>query len=274
MAPARWLSQDTFTWLKFRDAGAMAAYSPIDMKVFGSSLMEQMYKFIFLHSLEIARLLNNVHVLVLSVKDVRRLNGVYMRVLRRIAGDTRFGHAELNDLQVRASLGQPSLDCLLVRARIKYAGRLMRLRPRALLALLHMQRQGRRLQCVKRLLADLDIAVARSSRHEISQMPSAASSPNSWANILIQPASCDQLVDSIHFVESICDNVRLDATPGQRSMAYACASCDKLFASQRTLESHRRAKHGDKLGIRMYVPSAVCPCCGNNYRQRLRCIAI
>eukprot|EP00973_Karenia_brevis_P066405 9228554-Karenia_brevis.AAC.1 len=74
-------------------------------------------------------------------------------------------------------------------------------------------------------------------------------------------------------MESICDRASCDAPSAQTVLAFSCQICAAQFASQRALESHRRAKHGDRLGIRLYVPSAECPCCGTNFRQRLRCLA-
>ena len=34
-----------------------------------------------------------------------------------------------------------------------------------------------------------------------------------------------------------------------------------------------RIKHGDRLDIRRYVTSAVCPACGVDFRDRIRCIS-
>ena len=36
---------------------------------------------------------------------------------------------------------------------------------------------------------------------------------------------------------------------------------------------HARVKHNARLAIRTLVPTAMCPACGIDYRQRLRCLA-
>ena len=42
--------------------------------------------------------------------------------------------------------------------------------------------------------------------------------------------------------------------------------------SSRALESHQRAKHGVRLHIKRFIGSAVCPSCGTDFKDRLRCI--
>ena len=49
--------------------------------------------------------------------------------------------------------------------------------------------------------------------------------------------------------------------------------CSPVFATSRALGSHSRAEHGDRLGIGCYLPNSTCPCCGTDFRDRLRCIA-
>ena len=61
-----------------------------------------------------------------------------MRGLRRILGAPRFSESnDYTDRQVREQLGQPSLDCIISRARLIYAARICRDRPLALIGLLH-----------------------------------------------------------------------------------------------------------------------------------------
>ena len=126
-----------------RVQSAMAAYSPIAVKVFGSELLHQNSKMAFLRSLVLSRLTFNLHICVLSQSDFKKLAAVYMRVLRRIADQVRFSpENELCDLQVREQLKAPSFDCLLMVARLRYLGRLARLQPPTLLAILHINRDG------------------------------------------------------------------------------------------------------------------------------------
>ena len=75
------------------------------------------------------------------------------------------------------------------------------------------------------------------------------------------------LVHRVHFIESVCDS---DAVaPTQRALAHEC-HCGKAFATTQALESHQRAKHGSRLDIQDYVPTARCPACGKDFRERVR----
>ena len=116
----------------YRAQSAMEAYGPISLKVFGSELVPTAYKLAFLSSLVLSRLLFGVYVTVPTTKDIRVMSAVYMRALRRIGGRCRYdASSNITDLEVRRELGQPSLDCLIARRRLLYAGRLVRARPRA-----------------------------------------------------------------------------------------------------------------------------------------------
>ena len=90
----------------------MAAYSPVAVKVFGSQFVTTEFKVTFMRSLVESRLFFNAHILVMSLRALRAMNGSYMRVVRRIADDVRFGKCEGNDMQARLSIGVPSIDCI------------------------------------------------------------------------------------------------------------------------------------------------------------------
>eukprot|EP00973_Karenia_brevis_P075128 10436683-Karenia_brevis.AAC.1 len=158
----------------------MAAYSPIAMKVFGSSHVGLNHKLHFMTSLVLSRLFFNVHILVLKARDLMKLNAVYMGVLRRIADDVRHGPTCYNDVQVRALLHQPLVDCLLLRARLRYIGRLLRHRPRPLLALLHVRHRAKRLPWVAQVLTDLEMARLRSSSADFAALPLPEGEMNPW----------------------------------------------------------------------------------------------
>ena len=106
----------TFSNTKHRVASAMAAYGPMSSKVFGSSKGAERYKIHFNDSLIMSRLLHSVHVTVPSAKDMKKFNGVYMRVLRKITDDFRYSAVvKMSDREVRESLRLPSLDCILIK---------------------------------------------------------------------------------------------------------------------------------------------------------------
>ena len=92
---------------------------------------------VFLRSVILSTLTFNVHVRVSCSKAFATINCVYMRVLRRIAGEMRFSSdGNATDLEVRIKLNQPSLDCLMLRARLLYFCRLLNSRHTFLIALL------------------------------------------------------------------------------------------------------------------------------------------
>ena len=160
-------------------------------------------------------------------------------------------------------------------SRVRYAGRLLRLRPRALVALLHVREKECRLPWVTLLLRDLEVVRAKSDIEEVRSLPPADVSPCVWTPWLTCESSCARMVNSVFFVASVCDRASSSAVPVLAADlgAHSCAACDMQFASGRALESHRRAKHGDRLGIRRHVAGAVCPHCLTDFRQRLRCLA-
>jgi hypothetical protein len=114
---------------------AMAAYAPISTKVFGSDQVSFFLKQISKDALVLSRLFFNAHVVSPSAKYISLLNTTYMRVVRRITNNVRFDADNVSDLEVRRLAGQPSVDCLLQRARLKYLARLLSVKPIALLAL-------------------------------------------------------------------------------------------------------------------------------------------
>jgi hypothetical protein len=141
-----------------RASSAMSAYSPIAAKIFGSSKVGVALKFIFLSSLVLSRLLFNIHTLVVSVSGLKRLNSPYMRVLRRIYGQPRFDDSCTDtDVEIRRSLSRPSIDCLVVRQRLRYLPRLLLRRPRALIAMLQATFKDDKLPWVVQLRKDFNV---------------------------------------------------------------------------------------------------------------------
>ena len=106
--------------VKRRLSKACAAYAPLASKVYGSWKYSVRLRLSLAASLVFSRLLYNVHVWTTwTIAAYRRLNGFYMRVLRCIAGCRRFDSTcRLNDMAVRGLLEQPSLQCLIAKARL------------------------------------------------------------------------------------------------------------------------------------------------------------
>ena len=73
-----------------RCSTAMASYSPIARRIVGARSIGLWLKLVFLRSLILSTLTFNVHVRVLCSKAFATISCVYMRFLRRIAGEMRF----------------------------------------------------------------------------------------------------------------------------------------------------------------------------------------
>ena len=263
---------DTFANTKHRVSSALAAYAPLAYKTFGSDLLSVRHRLAFLRSLVLSRLLVAVHTLVPTGRDLKAMNGCYMRGLRRIAGVPRFSpENNTTDRQVRDLLQQPSLDCLIVRARLAFAARVCRDRPAELLALLHLRVGGEagRLPWVAQLAKDVDVL---KDALAISQWPSLFEGPQFWHDKMSQPHAWSNMIDSVFFTVSVCDRQK-DASGSRAVHQFVCPDCDCAFASSRALESHARVKHLKRNIIREFVPSAVCPCCQTDFVQRVRCLA-
>ena len=105
---------------RHKERMAMSAYSPIAYRVFGSDSIDNALKCHSKGSLVDSCLFYTSHVIVPTPAYIRVLNGVHMRVLRRIAAEVRFDSGTASDRAVRERLCAPSVDCLLIRRRLSY----------------------------------------------------------------------------------------------------------------------------------------------------------
>ena len=251
---------------RHRTSSTMKAYAPLSWKVFGSAWIEQSYKLLFANTLLFSRLFFGIHVLVLSPRQLKHLNGTYMVILRRIADEPRFCQTEHTDRQIREKLQHPAIECILAKMRLAYCARLLRVCPAALLAVLHARPGGKSLRWMKQLKNDTELL-----RPLLPEgFPTLDADPQAWRDLMLREQEWCGLVSRICFYASCCDAEA--APPGEHARAFEC-NCGQAFPTQRALESHQRAKHGTRLEIQDYLPSATCPCCGKNFHERVRLIA-
>ncbi len=147
----------------------------------------------------------------------------------------------------------------------------MRLRPRGLLGLLHLRHGRRPLPWVNEAAEDCKRLKVHGDLP--ASFPDFFSEPAAWHAPIADERGWKNLVDSLYFVESVTDKQVEETCSASRVLAHRCSRCARAFASRLALEAHCRAKHGDRLGIRRYVRTPVCPACGTDYRERLRCIS-
>ncbi|CAK0829298.1 unnamed protein product, partial [Prorocentrum cordatum] len=263
---------DTFANAKHRTSSAMESCAPVVFKLYGNPNVSWHHKKSFLRSLFLSRELFNVHITVPSARDMVTYNTCYMRTLRRIVGDTRFSSdTEHTDIEVRRLLDMPSVDCLISCARLAYVKRLLSLAPRALLGLLQLRRGERRLPWVRQLAQDCNSLRDRGLVPDT--LPPFFDDPDGWHQFILS-SSWSDAHESFHYFESATDRVQ-NAQPadGERQLAHKCHRYQRSFAPKRALDSQARAKHGDRLLIPCKVAASTCPCCGTDFRDRLRLIA-
>ena len=107
-----------------------------------------------------------IYICVLKSRDYVAFNGMYMRPLRRIAGDPRFsGNTTYTGIQIRALLKAPSVDCIVSRMRLDYLGRVARSGHRVLLGMLHLRAGKKRLPWVTEVAKDCDRLLERGVLH-------------------------------------------------------------------------------------------------------------
>ena len=107
-----------------RNAASMtSAFCPLALRVFGSHHLALQVRMSLLSSLLLTKGLFNAHVYGHDHGQIKSLNIPYMRALRRITGHMRFGEATISDIEMRKLANMPAIDCLLTRARLKYARR-------------------------------------------------------------------------------------------------------------------------------------------------------
>ena len=261
---------EAFANVRRRTQMAMTAYTPIAFKVFGSSLIPDRHKLSFLKSLVLSRLLFGLHIACLPVAHLRRLNAVYMRGLRRIAGDCRFGPAvQWSDREVRERLNVPSIDCLLMVMRLRYLQRLVLLRPPDLVAVLHFRLKGQPLPWVRLLAADCEFL--RCEGLVPPAVPSFLDAPLQWAALVADRKKWATAVGSVHFFDSCLD--REGVTSLRTPLTVKCRMCSARFASARARASHERIAHRVTTKAKNYLHSTACPCCKVDFRQKIRLLA-
>ena len=255
-----------------RSKAALAAFAPIAMKVFGSELIDQAYKMSFLHSLVLSRQHFNAHIAILKSKDLRVLNSTYMRVLRRISGQMLYSSSADNqtDIQVRRRMGAPSVDCMLMAARLRYASRVVKLSPPSLIAVLHFRREGVQLPWTKVVCDDMRFLAASCSE---APHVDPAIGAQEWASWIVS-GSAASAIHKLHFHESALDkSVQHGGTEDvSRALTHTCPLCDARFASQKALRMHERVKHGERAPWNGMVPGSICPACCVDFHLRVRCL--
>jgi len=263
-----------------RCANALVAYTPLAGNVFGSPIFRPWLKFHLCSSLVMSRLMYNVHTLVMTPAAIAKLSAVYMRVLRRIADKCRYKASEnVSDSMLLVTLGKPSMDCLLVRARLSYLRRVCRHPSQALFLLLTGRVNGKPLPWVAQLISDLTILRKSAELHK-TKLPGENAPLLEWLSLFDTSSAWGDAVAGIYFTHSCNDKVS-SSGPSTQAHQYVCDICTASenglrpsFATSRALESHKRSKHKQLSEFRFYVDAdGKCPVCHTTFNSRIRCLA-
>jgi len=257
MSEARWRAQQ-----------AMAAYAPMAFRIFANSDVCIWLKYILMQSMVISRLLYMAHTKVPTVKFIKILQAVYMRVLRRIHGQCAYQRTLESDLALRRRIQQPSIDCLLMRARMRYVRRLVQCKPVVLAGLLHTRVRGRLLPWCELVLADFEWLRKWSCIDAFRDAPDPSVDPDWWSRAA-SDSSWPGRVSRIFFAESVAD----PPIPGNPGLACAqpfqCLSCMATFPDQRRLTSHMQRSHAWRLRVHLKIDgSGTCPACHAAFSNR------
>ena len=254
---------------KHKEDLVMASYSPQAVKLFGNRRIRTWLKVALMRSLVLSRSCSNLHISVPRPWLLKRLNRVLMRVLRRIAGcingvDTDgVGHSKR---AVRQMLGEPSIDCIAARARLKYWRRVMTSRPSMHRALIW--NKVRPMEWALQVRKDLEALACQVSGHltpeEMSRM--AINSTNAQWDAVVRELFLDtSCVDPVRHVDTIT------------SSSITCTECPgttgemRQFMMVKALLCHQRTKHGFRNSMRFFADDdGVFGACGTNFRTRFR----
>ena len=126
---------------RLRAKSAKEAYGPLALRIFESGYIPTSLKLSLYMSMVKSHNSFAMHIAPPSFNAFRIVASVYNRALHRTAGAPRFERDEhaLSDLDIRRTLKVPSYDCIMMRGRLRYMGRIIRTRPTTLMAMLSIQ---------------------------------------------------------------------------------------------------------------------------------------
>ena len=224
----------------------------------------------FVQTLVMSRLLFKAHVWTLRHKDTVLLHRQYMRALRRIAGagwKSNETTPPITHSEVRRRLGAPSIECLLIKARLQYLGRVcrgdttsQRCGP-SWTRSVEVHNKGTEADTPDR--ADMRALWALSPMARQS-LPSreALGCENSWLNAAEDEKKWRALVGGLHFKDSTFDKKGDESRVKSHPVVspWTCCECGKHFISEMARDQHASKKHGRRRTLsRKIVDTSTCP---------------
>ena len=260
-----------------REKDALTSYTPLAARIFGSPVVHVWTKLALMQSLVMSRLLFNAHVLVPTRSWIKRIGSVQMRVLRRIFGDPLVAKPRFSNMRLREQAGWPSVDCLLVRARLKYLRRLLNNRPEELLAVLAWRGRRGPPPWVELIVDDMRCFAQSVLQNKPWLLGDPEAEPLKWSRFIVgMDHDWDMLVDELFFFSSLADKeLEAPLSEDHHAKQWVCTFCPThpRFPSEKAMLQHQRIAHGKQCEARRFVGGTECQICGIRFATRLRCIA-
>ena len=187
-----------------------------------------------------------------TIDGYRILNSVYLRVLRRIAGECRYGHEHpATDINVKKRLSMPSLWCLIMRRRLLLFAAVVAPEGSALESLLSLRipaATSGRLPWVSLITKDL-AAMHDFYAGKLAELgdPESAEGARKWCEFIKTcPIEWRALVRALHFVSTdydVADSTGLKAkADGGTDTCHECGclGVSRSFVSEKVLAAHCR----------------------------------
>jgi len=182
------------------------------------------------------------------------------------------------DVQVRKQVCVPSIDCLVIKARLTYAGRLAS-NPRvsALKALFSAKPRGNPMPWAAQLTKDMQYMYDHTDIGDLVTPPGHGDAGITWIHAMQhEKLEFSRCVNQIFFSHSVLDSCPDKASAAAFDQRFQCSQCvpPVAFSTGKALQSHMRTKHRVRSSISMYIDdSGLCPICSTNFRSRIRVIS-
>ena len=273
-----------------RIRASISSYVPLATKVFGNTHICRHVRINLATSLVFSRLLYNMECWTKWTNLMySRINAVYMRVLRRIAGMCRYNAScGANNSAVRRQLSAPSLKCIIVRRRLSLLRSVLIEGSPSLHSMLASVSDGSdscKLPWVAQICADMRelqafhapklVELGDPELYSDRWFEMIVSYGSWWKELVAKFSVCDCSEDAI---SSTRTRTHFDARNTQVSHAHVCDICQRKglhvwFNTAKALGMHARAAHGVRNSLRVYLDaSGQCPVCRVNFGSRTRCL--
>ena len=260
----------------------MTAYGPLCVKLFGAKNISASLKISFADSLVFSRLFFGTEIWCDEVtnKSICVLNTMYMRVLRRICDECRYGqNASMSDVEVRRKIGCRSITCKLRIRRLLYLSRLAKHGPRPLMCILAAKdKDGKSMPWINTVMNDMRV-LQQFHWSRLSSLGDPCDNasgwwyvkkdfPSEWSELCKTMFSHDDPFDCHDGLGSEIQNLDSASPP-----ANTCQVCNRSFKSVRALATHTIHVHKQTSEAAKRIGNvSECPICRVDFRERVRLI--